>query len=362
MADVAAIVLAAGRASRYRAAGGPEPTKLIADYRGEPLARWAARAALASRARPVVVVTGHAQAEVEAALAGLDLRFAHNPDYAEGLATSLRAGVAALPADSVGALILLGDMPEASAATADALIAAFEAMPGALAAVAVYQGRRGNPVLLGSGLFGEVARLSGDEGARGLLLGLPPERIASVEVTEAGVRKDVDTPADLEDSFTVRQATELDRADIVAAIVELQDFERTLSDAQRPGSEVAAPYYEKISARARDNGGAMLVAEAGGAFVGFVVGWIENQDEVCETEDSNRFGYVSDICVRRSFRGRRAANVLLRALEERLARHGVTRLRISFLSNNVLARAAYERAGFAPYESIYEKRIISPPL
>jgi molybdenum cofactor cytidylyltransferase len=197
MPDVAALVLAAGRATRYRAAGGPEPTKLVAEYRGEPLARWAARAALASRARPVIVVTGHARAEVEAALSGLDLRFAHNPDFAEGLATSLRAGVAALPAETAGALILLGDMPEVSAATADALIAAFEAKPEALAAVALYGGRRGNPVLLGRGLFDEVARLTGDEGARGLLQGLPPERIAAVEVAEAGVVRDVDRPEDL---------------------------------------------------------------------------------------------------------------------------------------------------------------------
>lgn len=197
MAEIAALVLAAGRASRYRAAGGAEPTKLVAEHRGEPLVRWAARAALASRARPVIVVTGHARAEVEAALAWLDLRFAHNPDFAEGLATSLRAGVAALPPDAAGALILLGDMPEVSAATADALIAAFAAKPEALAAVALHRGRRGNPVLLGRGLFHEIVGLSGDEGARGLLQGLAPERIAVVEVAEAGVTRDIDRPEDL---------------------------------------------------------------------------------------------------------------------------------------------------------------------
>jgi len=195
MAEFAALLLAAGRASRYRAAGGAEPTKLVAPYRGEPLVRWAVKAALASKARPVVVVTGHARAEVDAALAGLDVRFLHNPDYADGLSTSLRAGVAALP-EAEGAVVLLGDMPEASAAVVNALIASFEASPGALAAVALYGGRRGNPVLLGRALFAEVARLSGDEGARGLLAGLAPERIAAVEVTEAGVTKDVDTPED----------------------------------------------------------------------------------------------------------------------------------------------------------------------
>src|SRR6185437_11555849 len=189
-AEIAAIVLAAGRASRYRAAGGAEPTKLVAEYRGHPLVRWAARAALASRARPVIVVTGHARAEVEAVLAGLDLRFVHNADFADGLATSLRAGVAALPAGAAGALVLLGDMPEASAVTADALIEAFAAKPDALAAVALYRGRRGNPVLLGRAMFAEVAGLRGDAGARGLLQGLAAQRIAAVEVSEAGVTRD----------------------------------------------------------------------------------------------------------------------------------------------------------------------------
>jgi molybdenum cofactor cytidylyltransferase len=197
MAEVAALVLAAGRASRYRAAGGAEATKLVAEYRGEPLVRWAVGAALASRARPVVVVTGHARAEVEAALAGLPLRFVHNPDYADGLATSLRAGVGALPGNAAGAVVLLGDMPEASASVVDALIAGFEAAPEALAAVALYAGKRGNPVLLGRGLFAQVERLQGDEGARGLLAALPTERLASVEVAEAGVTKDVDRPEDL---------------------------------------------------------------------------------------------------------------------------------------------------------------------
>jgi molybdenum cofactor cytidylyltransferase len=196
MAEIAAIVLAAGQASRYRAAGGAAATKLVADYRGEPLVRFAARAALASRARPVVVVTGHAREDVRRALAGLDLTFAHNADFAEGLATSLRTGIAALPATVDGAVVLLGDMPEASAGVVDRLIEAYRRQPAALAAVAVYRGRRGNPVLLGRDLFAEVGRLSGDEGARGVLLALPPERIASVEVAEAGVTKDVDRPED----------------------------------------------------------------------------------------------------------------------------------------------------------------------
>jgi molybdenum cofactor cytidylyltransferase len=196
MIEVAALVLAAGRASRYRAAGGAAPTKLVADYRGQPLVRWAVLAALASRARPVVVVTGHARAEVEAALAGLDVRFAHNPDFAEGLSTSLRTGIAALGPDVVGAVALLGDMPDAAPTVIDALISSFAAEPGADAAVPVFEGRRGNPALLGRALFPRAAALTGDQGARGLLQGLDPSRLLAVPVADGGVGRDMDTPDD----------------------------------------------------------------------------------------------------------------------------------------------------------------------
>lgn len=196
MPEVAALVLAAGRASRYRAAGGASATKLVADYRGKPLVRWAVEAALASQARPVLVVTGHACAEVEAALAGLDVAFVHNPAFAEGLSTSLRAGMAALGGEVAGALVLLGDMPDASSAVIDALISGFLATPQAQAAVPVFAGRRGNPALLGRELFARAATIAGDEGARGLLAAIAPERLTLVPVAEPGVGRDMDIPED----------------------------------------------------------------------------------------------------------------------------------------------------------------------
>jgi molybdenum cofactor cytidylyltransferase len=356
MSEVAAVVLAAGRASRYRAAGGAEETKLVADFRGEPLIRWAAHAALASRARPVFVVTGHAKAEVETALAGLDVQLAHNPEYATGLASSLRAGLAALPPETTGAVVLLGDMPEADASVIDALIDRFLSATEACAAIPLFGGKRGNPVLLGRALFRDVARLQGDEGARSLLRDIPTEQIVAVEVANAGVMRDIDTPADLIEAFSVRDAGPQDRAAIVAAIVALQNAERKLSDTRLLGEEVADTYYDLLVEQARADG-AMLVAEVGGAFAGFVVGWIEQTDEICETPDSNRFGYISDICVFEPFRGRGAAAVLLRALEGRLAQHGVRRLRLNFLAGNRSAGIAYERAGYAPYQLLYEKRL-----
>jgi molybdenum cofactor cytidylyltransferase len=196
MNSLAAIVLAAGAASRYRASGGPERSKLVATFRGEPLVRAAVKAALAADLA-VVVVTGHARAEVEAALDGLEITWAHNPDFATGLASSLKAGVAALPEDVGGALALLGDMPLVSPNVLARLADAFAARPEALAAIPIFAGRRGNPVLLARALFGEVAKLQGDEGARRLLKTADAARIVEVEFDDEAVTLDVDTPQDL---------------------------------------------------------------------------------------------------------------------------------------------------------------------
>jgi molybdenum cofactor cytidylyltransferase len=169
MAEVAAILLAAGRASRWRASGGREATKLVAPWRGRAMAHAVAEAALASRARPLVVVLGHEAAAVRAALDGLPAVFVENRDYAQGLSTSLRAGLAALPECCDGAVVLLGDMPEVGADLIDALIAAFEARPDALAVAPRGAGGLGKPVLLARGLFAQAAALSGDRGARRLV-------------------------------------------------------------------------------------------------------------------------------------------------------------------------------------------------
>jgi molybdenum cofactor cytidylyltransferase len=197
---VGAIVLAAGRSSRFRAAGGSGATKLVETLGDKPIVRMAAEAALASRARPVIVVTGHARSPVEAALAGLDVEWAHNPEFSRGLASSLRIGLAAMPADVAGALILLGDMPRIEARLIDALIAGFLADPRALAAAPSHEGRRGNPALIGRGLFEAAMRLDGDEGARRLIDALKAAELVEVETPSAAAIIDIDTPGDLADA------------------------------------------------------------------------------------------------------------------------------------------------------------------
>ena len=197
MSRVGAIVLAAGQASRFRAGGGTDLTKLVAKLDGKPIVRRAVEAALAARARPVVVVTGYARDSVEAALADLDIRVAFNPKFASGLASSLSAGLSVLPKDVVGALVLLGDMPWIEPTLIDTLIDAFLARKGPLAAVPLREGRRGNPVLLGRELFEVALRLTGDKGARRLIGALSADELVEVEASGVGATFDVDTPSDL---------------------------------------------------------------------------------------------------------------------------------------------------------------------
>jgi molybdenum cofactor cytidylyltransferase len=195
--SIAAIVLAAGQSSRFRAAGGSDLTKLVAKLDGKPIVRRVVEAALATKARPVIVVTGYARDSVEAAVADLDVGIAFNPKFPSGLASSLKAGLTAPPCDVAGALVLLGDMPWTEPRLIDALIDGFLARKAALAAVPVREGRRGNPVLLGRALFEAAMRLTGDEGARGLIGALSANELVEVETPDTGVTFDVDTPEDL---------------------------------------------------------------------------------------------------------------------------------------------------------------------
>ncbi len=185
---IAAIVLAAGRSTRM---GGAN--KLLAEINGRPLVRIAAEGAFASQARPVIVVTGHQRERVEAALKGLDVRLAHNPEFAKGLSTSLKAGIAEVPPDVDGAIVCLGDMPQVSAQLIDLLLAAFDPEKGALVVVPTINGKRGNPVVWSRRFFPELTALDGDIGARHLIASYP-EAVTEVPLAGNAALIDVDTP------------------------------------------------------------------------------------------------------------------------------------------------------------------------
>jgi molybdenum cofactor cytidylyltransferase len=188
---VAAVVLAAGRSTRMGAFN-----KLTAEVGGKPLVRRVAEQALASRAAPVIVVTGHERDKVEAALAGLPVKFVHNANFADGLGTSLKAGIAAVPAEADAAIVCLGDMPQVDAALIDRLIAAFDPDRGALVVLPSIDGRRGNPVLWSRRFFPELMNVQGDIGARNLI-GSYAEAVTEVPVSGTAALIDVDTPESL---------------------------------------------------------------------------------------------------------------------------------------------------------------------
>jgi molybdenum cofactor cytidylyltransferase len=198
---IAAVVLAAGRSTRMGAVN-----KLIAEIGGKPLVRIAAEQAIASRASPVIVVTGHQREKVEAALDGLPVRLVHNPDYAEGLGTSLKAGIAAVPAEADAAIVCLGDMPQVDSALIDKLIAGFDPERGALIVVPSIAGRRGNPVLWSHRFFPDLMQIQGDIGARHLI-GNYAEAVTEVQVAGEAALTDIDTP----ESFSAVKA-EIERA------------------------------------------------------------------------------------------------------------------------------------------------------
>ena len=185
---IAAVLLAAGRSTRMRGSN-----KLLAEIGGKPLVRIAAEQALASKAKPVIVITGHERERVEAALKGLPVRLVHNPDFADGLGTSVRAGIAAVPADADGAIICLGDMPQVDAALIDRLIGAFDPAKGSLAVMPTIDGKRGNPVLWSRRFFPDLMAIEGDVGARHLI-DRYGEAVVEVPVTGKAALVDVDTP------------------------------------------------------------------------------------------------------------------------------------------------------------------------
>jgi molybdenum cofactor cytidylyltransferase len=190
--NVAAVVLAAGRSTRM---GGPN--KLLAELDGKKLVRIVAEQALASKVSEVIVVTGHQAELVEQALAGLKVRFARNPDFVGGLASSVKSGIAAVPANADGAIVCLGDMPLIDAKLIDRLIEAFEPDRGHLIAIPVSDGKRGNPVLWSRRFFRELMTLDGDVGARHLIA-KHTEAVAEVPVEGDGAFLDIDTPQALE--------------------------------------------------------------------------------------------------------------------------------------------------------------------
>jgi molybdenum cofactor cytidylyltransferase len=185
---IVGLVLAAGQSSRMGALN-----KLLIAIDGKPMIRYAVEAVLAAQLSPVFVVIGHQPDQVKKVLEGLPITFINNEEYASGLASSLKRGLAALPEDCDGMLVALGDMPLVTAAEITRLVNAFNPVEGRAIIVPTRRGKRGNPVLWGRQFFGEMKALEGDAGARSLMVAYP-EALTEIEMTSDGVLTDIDTP------------------------------------------------------------------------------------------------------------------------------------------------------------------------
>jgi len=185
---VAAMVLAAGQSRRMGAAN-----KLLEAVGGRPMVVRAVEAALGADVTTVTVITGHEAERVRAALAGYDVAFAHNPEYARGLSASIATAARAAPTDADAVIVLLGDMPGVTAAHIDRLIAAFNPVEGRAICVPTRGGKRGNPVLWDRRFLPDMTGLAGDVGAKPLI-GQNEDVLVEVEIDDAAVLRDIDTP------------------------------------------------------------------------------------------------------------------------------------------------------------------------
>lgn len=193
---VAGIVLAAGRSERFGV------TKQTLRWGDTTLVGHAARVGLDAGLKPLIVITGHDAEGVLSAIADLPVQAVFNPDFAAGLSTSVRCGIAALPQGTGAAVFLLADQPGITPMAVQSVVETHRQTVASIV-VPTYHGRRGNPVLFDTSLFPELRELGGDTGGRSLFAKYQSS-IVNVDVDVPGILRDIDTPEDYEQA--VREA------------------------------------------------------------------------------------------------------------------------------------------------------------
>ncbi len=190
---VAAVVLAAGGSTRMQAGH-----KLLLPLQGRPMIAVVVDHVLAAGYSPVVVVTGFHGSAIMEALDGRPVQVVANRRWRRGMASSLKCGLRALPAETAGALFVLADMPLVSDQTLVDLREQFTRQGGEAIVYPAYRGQQGNPVLFPRRFFKEILALKGDRGAQGVLRRHAAESMA-LPVKSRAVLVDCDTDQDYAD-------------------------------------------------------------------------------------------------------------------------------------------------------------------
>ena len=185
--DIHAVLLAAGRSERMG-----RNNKLLLNVDGIPLVRKSAINILNSNVKFMTVVTGFDENKIVNALSGLNVNFVKNINFREGLSSSLKAGLANITPTPSAVIICLADMPKIQPEHINQLIENFDPLKGWEICIPTNNGKRGNPVLIGSRFFPYIFETSGDFGAKQVMK-QHSDKIVEVEIGTSDIHFDIDT-------------------------------------------------------------------------------------------------------------------------------------------------------------------------
>ena len=194
--DIHAVLLAAGRSERMG-----RNNKLLLNVDGIPLVRKSAINILNSNVTSMTVVTGFDENKIVNALSGLNVNFVKNINFREGLSSSLKAGLANITPTPSAVIICLADMPKIQPEHINQLIENFNPLKGWEICIPTNNGKRGNPVLIGSRFFPYIFETNGDFGAKQIMK-QHSDKIVEVEIGTSDIHFDIDTQDEYENFTT----------------------------------------------------------------------------------------------------------------------------------------------------------------
>ena len=194
--DIHAVLLAAGRSERMG-----RNNKLLLNVDGIPLVRKSAINILNSNVTSMTVVTGFDENKIVNALSGLNVNFVKNINFREGLSSSLKAGLANITPTPSAVIICLADMPKIQPEHINQLIENFDPLKGWEICIPTNNGKRGNPVLIGSRFFPYIFETSGDFGAKQVMK-QHSDKVVEVEIGTSDIHFDIDTQDEYENFTT----------------------------------------------------------------------------------------------------------------------------------------------------------------